>query len=81
MPMRDKRQHMKKTLSVGKALEPAEPIQGLAVSDEKENQPQVDSNLSPERIEDGASSKTALLEQILARQEEFHEVRYWGLNE
>ncbi len=72
---------MKKTRSIAKAIEPAKSIQTLAPSDEKETQLPVESNLSPERITHGASTTTVLLSQILAQQEEFHEVRHWGINE
>jgi hypothetical protein len=72
---------MKRTRSVARAIGPAKPIQGLVLSEEVETQLQVESNLSPERIMDGASNTTALLNQILAQQEELHQLRDWGINE
>ncbi len=73
---------MKKNRSLDKASASAKPIQGITLSDEKEDKPSDESlNLSPERITAGASSKTALLNQILAQQESFHELRHWGINE
>ncbi len=79
--IREERPYMKKTRSVAKAMMPATQTQGLTLSDQKETQAPVESNLSPERIMNGASTTTALLSQILAQQEEFHEVRHWGINE
>jgi hypothetical protein len=38
-------------------------------------------NLSPERIEDGASAKTEVIEEILAQTEETTGLRHWGINE
>lgn len=72
---------MKKNRSLEKATDPAKPIQGITLSDEKENKLQVESNLSPERIMDGASIATGLLNQILAQQEQLHALRDWGINE
>ena len=72
---------MKKNRSLQKATDPAKPIQGITLSDEKENKLPVESDLSPERIMDGASSATALLNQILAQQEQLHQFRDWGINE
>ena len=72
---------MKKNRSVDKATDPAKPIRGITLSDEKENQLPVESNLSPERIMDGASTAKALLNQILAQREQLHQLRDWGINE
>lgn len=73
---------MKRNRSADKATEPAQSKQGIAFSDERASKLADESlNLSPERIMEGASAKTALLDQILAQQAEFHEVRYWGINE
>jgi len=49
--------------------------------DEKEHKLSVESDLSPERMMEGASTTTALLSQILAQQQEFHQLRDWGINE
>jgi len=73
---------MKKTRSVDQASGPVKPIQGSTLSEEKENKlPDEALNLSPGRIMDGASTTTALLNQILAQREEFHTFRDWGINE
>ncbi len=72
---------MKKSRSVAKALEPAKPIQGITLSDERENTLPVESNLSPERMMEGASATTTLLSQILAQREGLHQLRDWGINE
>ena len=72
---------MKKNRSVRKLTDPAKPIQGITLLDEKENGLLVESNLSPERIMDGASTATALLNQILAQRDQFHQLRDWGINE
>ncbi|MGD0261994.1 MAG: hypothetical protein ABSD29_19675 [Verrucomicrobiota bacterium] len=72
---------MKKKRSVDKATGHAKPIQAITLSDEKQNKLPIEPNLSPDRIMAGASTTTALLNQILAQQEEFHELRHWGINE
>jgi hypothetical protein len=54
---------MKRNRSVGKLTDPAKPIQGITLSDEKENKLPVEPNLSPERIMEGASTTTALVNQ------------------
>jgi hypothetical protein len=73
---------MKKTRSGEKAAHPSKPVQGIPLSDEKEDQLAVESHfLSPKRISEGASTTTPLLEQILAQPEDFHPSRYWGINE
>ncbi len=73
---------MKKTRSVDKARNGAKPNPGTTLSDEKHSDLLDESaDLSTERIMEGASAKTAVLNQILAQQAEFHEVRYWGINE
>ena len=80
--IREERSSMKKTDTVDKANDPARPIQGITLLGEKENKPPDESlNLSPQRIMEGASSKTVLLNQILAQRGELHQVRFWGINE
>ena len=74
----EERPNMKKTRSVGKALEPAKPPQTPVLANGKVA---AESNLSPGRIRDGASATTALLSQILAQQQNLHQVRDWGINE
>ena len=73
---------MKRTRSVGKASEPAKPLLGVTLPEEPEDKLPDDSlNLSPKRIMDGALTKTALLNQILAQREEHPQLRHWGINE
>ena len=72
---------MKKSRSIAKVIEPAKLIQGITLPGEEENALPVESNLSPEGIMERVSAKTALLNQILAQQEEFHELRHWGIND
>jgi hypothetical protein len=72
---------MKKSRSVAKAIVPAKPTPGVNLLDEKEHKLSVESDLSPERMMEGASTTTALLSQILAQQQEFHQLRDWGINE
>ncbi len=62
-------------------MEPAEPSQAQTLSDETEKRVAVESDLSPERITDGASDTTILLNQMLAHRDELHQVRDWGINE
>ena len=72
---------MKSTRVFDTATNPREPIQGTALLAQEENKFPVESDLSPERIVDGASTTTALLAQILAQQEQHHQFRDWGINE
>ncbi len=73
---------MKRTRTVTKATQVAKPVQGIILSDEQKEDRSDDSfNLSPERIAEGATTTTAVLSQILAQQQEFHEFRHWGINE
>jgi hypothetical protein len=78
----EERPNMKKTRPLGKSTDPAKPVRAITRSDEKANNLPVESpNLSPERIMDGASTTTAILNQILAQREEIHQLRDWGINE
>ena len=72
---------MKSARLVDAATDPGKPIQGISVSSQKQNELPVESDLSPERIVNGASTTTALLAQILAQQQELHQFRDWGINE
>ena len=72
---------MKKTRSVRKAIDSEKPIPGITLSPQQENELPVESDLSPERIVEGASATTAVLSQILAQREALHQVRDWGINE
>ena len=73
---------MKKNRPLGKSPNPAKPVYAVTRSDEKANTLPVESpDLSPERIMDGASTTTAILNQILAQRGEIHQLRDWGINE
>lgn len=72
---------MKKRRSASKATEPEEPSQVGALSGKTEKRLTVESDLTPERIMDGASDTTVLFNQILAHREELHQLRDWGINE
>jgi hypothetical protein len=72
---------MKRTRSVAKAIEPARRIPTATLPGEEKNEVPVESNLSPERMVQGASTTTAVLSQILAQQEALHQLRDWGINE
>jgi hypothetical protein len=72
---------MKRNRSVAKAIESAEPIPTAGLSDEKQNELRVESNLSPERLLEGVSTTTSVLNQILAEHDTPHELREWGINE
>ena len=72
---------MKRIGLVGDPVEPVKPAPENLPLDEKENEPQDESNLSPERMAEGSSMTTVLLSQILAQREEFHPFRDWGINE
>jgi hypothetical protein len=72
---------MKKNRSVANAIESAKPIPHVTLADEEEHRIAVESNLSPERMIEGASATTALLSQILAQREGLHQLRDWGINE
>jgi hypothetical protein len=72
---------MKSARSIDKAIDPEEPIQGITISAQKENNLPGESDLSPERIVNGAATTTALLAQILAQQQQHHQFRDWGINE
>jgi hypothetical protein len=39
------------------------------------------SDLSPERITEGSSDATFLLDQVTAQQDQIHQIRHWGINE
>ncbi len=73
---------MKRTRAVGKATEPAKLVPTVSLLEENASSlPDESLSLSPERLMEGASMKTALLNQILAQQPEFHQLRDWGINE
>lgn len=72
---------MKRNRSLETVTDLRKPMEAITLSDDKGNKLPVEANLSPERIMEGASAKTALLNHILAQQEEFHELRHWGINE
>ena len=72
---------MKSARSIGKAIDSETPIQGITIPAQKQNNLPGESDLSPERIVNGASTTTVLLAQILAQQQELHQFRDWGINE
>jgi len=72
---------MKKNRPVTKQVGPPEANQGLTLSDREENKPSIESLLSPDRMAEGASTTTALLDQILAQREENRQSSHWGINE
>lgn len=72
---------MKRNRSLEAVTDLRKLMEAITLSDDKGNKLLVEANLSPERIMEGASVKTALLNHILAQQEEFHELRHWGINE
>jgi hypothetical protein len=72
---------MKKTRSFDKAADPGKPMEEITLSPHRENKHPVESNLSPERIIDGASANTALLNQILAQRAELNQLRNRRINE
>jgi hypothetical protein len=79
--MPEERPNMKKSRSGAKAIEFAKPTPGVTLPGEEENKLPVESDLSPERMMAGASTTTVLLSQILAQQQELHQLRDWGINE
>ncbi len=72
---------MKKTRALPLANEPVKPGRRMAIANKKEDKFPVQQNLSPDRIMNGASTRTALLNEILAQREEYHQLRDWGINE
>ncbi len=72
---------MKKTRRVAQESEPAKPSPVVVIPGEQGHALQAESNLSPQRMMEGASATTALLSQILAQPEELHQLRDWGINE
>jgi hypothetical protein len=77
----EERPNMKRTRVVAEATQPGKPIQGTSLAAQQEGEFPIESDLSPERIVDGASATTAVLNQILAQREAHHQVRDWGINE
>ncbi len=77
----EERPNMKRTRVVAEATQAGEPIQGTSLAAQPQGQVAIESDLSPERIEDGASATTAVLSQILAQRDALHQVRDWGINE
>ncbi len=71
---------MKRTRVVAKIMEPAKPTPAAILTEDEDKLP-IESNLSPERTMEGASTTTAVLNQILAQREGFHQLRDWGINE
>jgi hypothetical protein len=64
------------------AKDPAKPVRALApVTDQQDLLSTSPSNISRERIMDGAATTTELLNEILQRQKQPEPMRHWGLNE
>ena len=81
-PARSRKQpDMKKNRLVANAVKPAKPCQGIPGPVGGASRIPDESDLSPERLMNGSSSTTALLSQILAQREKFHQIRDWGINE
>ncbi len=72
---------MKKSRSAAEAFEPAKLFQGITSSAVQDNRLPDESNLSPERIRDGASDTTALVTQMLSQRQKLYQLRDWGINE
>lgn len=72
---------MKRSCPVDETTDPGKPIRGTTISARQEAGRPVESDLSPERIVDGASVTTAVLVEILAQREALHQLRDWGINE
>ena len=72
---------MKKTRSPDEPTSPGKPVKRIRLPAQEENVPEVESDLSQQRIMDGASSTAALLDQILAQRAALHQLRDWGINE
>ena len=72
---------MKSTRVVAEPTDLAKPAPKVTLSDDKEKALPIESNLSPERMTEGSSATTAVLSQMLAEQEGFHQLRDWGINE
>jgi hypothetical protein len=72
---------MKKNRLVDEENDSAKPIQGITFSATTQKKLPSEPDLSPERIMEGATTTTTLLNQILATQQETHQFRDWGINE
>ena len=48
---------------------------------EETKKPDEGMSLSPERIRDGTSAKTELLNEMLEREHRSYHLRHWGINE
>ena len=79
--MPNERPNMKKSRSGAKAIVSVEPIPQATVAGAGETRGLVESDLSPERMMEGVSTTTALLNEILAQQDGPHQLRDWGINE
>ena len=73
---------MNKTRATKTASKTPQPVQVITHEHQDDEQSLADPlNMSPERIMEGASTKTEVLVGILARTEEHHPWRHWGINE
>jgi hypothetical protein len=72
---------MKQTRSLDKASNPEEQMPGSNPSAQEDSRHPVESDLSQERINTGASSNLEMLNQMLAQKAALHQLRDWGINE
>jgi hypothetical protein len=72
---------MKTATAVPKATEPTKLIQIVPPEITEGKPTRAWQGLSPQRIEDGASTKTEILAEILDRAEKSSHLRHWGINE
>ena len=73
---------MKKSNRSTKALDPPRPTRTIApVKDKPDLLPVAPVNLSRERLMDGVSTTTEVLNEILQQQKRPEPVRHWGINE
>ncbi len=72
---------MKTALLVSEVAPPPALLPALASDPSEGKEPLESVDLSPQRIEDGASTKTELLEKILAQTSTVGHFRHWGINE
>ena len=71
--------NMKKRRSTKTTNEPQEPVQQHTPGQHEEEQGGESADLSPKRIRDGVSTRTKLLDGILAGPGQKY--RHWGINE
>src|SRR5438270_13470742 len=73
---------MKKPNHSSKPLHSPKPVRAIRpTSDNAGPQPASPSNISRERLMDGASATTEVLSEILQHQKQTEPMRHWGINE